>query len=40
VLDPSGLREDLIKFTLRDRANGSFLIEQQGARTGGSLVER
>jgi hypothetical protein len=40
VLDPSGLREDLIEFTLRNSANGSRLIEQQGTRAGGALVER
>src|ERR1035438_8648672 len=40
VLDPPGLRKDLIKFPLGGRANGSFLIEQESSRTGCALVER
>jgi hypothetical protein len=40
MLDPPGLRKDLIKFALRERANGSFLIEHEGSRTGCALIER
>jgi hypothetical protein len=40
VLDPPGLRKDLIEFALGKRANRSFLIEQQSSRTGRALVER
>ena len=40
VLDPPGLRKDLIEFALRDGADRAFLIEQESARTGCALIER
>jgi hypothetical protein len=39
VLHPSGLRKDLRELLLRDGANRSVVIEDDGARTGGPLVE-
>src|SRR5204863_311941 len=39
VLDPAGLRKDLLELALRDRDGGAFLVEQDRARAGGALVE-
>ncbi len=39
VLDPSRLGKNLIEFPLGLRANHSFAIKQQGARTGCALVQ-
>ncbi len=39
VLDPPGLRKDLLEFFLRDRFDGAVAIEHDGAGTRGPLVE-
>ena len=39
VLHPAGLREVLFEFLLGDGANGAGVVEDNGARTGGALVE-
>jgi hypothetical protein len=39
VLNPPRLGKYLLEFTLRYRRNGTFVIEQDGARTGGALIE-
>jgi hypothetical protein len=38
VLHPAGLREVLRKFLLGDVADGAGLVEQNGPRAGGTLV--
>src|SRR6185295_13578617 len=40
VLDPARLRKDLRELALRDRLRHAFLVEEDGARAGRSLVER
>ena len=40
VLDPTSLREDLFKFSLRDSGNIPGLIQQQSAGAGRPLIER
>jgi hypothetical protein len=39
VLDPSGLRKMLGKLLLGTAAQPAVMVEQDGARTGGALVE-
>ena len=39
VLDPAGLREDLLKLALADGDDGRVVIEDDRARAGGALVE-
>ena len=40
VLDPAGLREDLLELLLRDADDGAVVVEHDGAGAGGALVER
>jgi len=40
VLHPAGLRIDLAQFALRGADRGAFLVEHDGARAGGALIER
>ena len=40
VLDPTGLRENLFKFSLRDSGDIAGLIQQQGTGAGRPLIER
>ncbi len=39
VLDPAGLREDLAELALREAAHRAGLVEDDGARAGGALIE-
>jgi hypothetical protein len=39
VLDPSGLRIDLPELLLRHRHDGTGVVEDDGARAGGALIE-
>ena len=39
VLNPSGLGKDLLELALGNGADGTSLIEQQGARAGGALIQ-
>jgi hypothetical protein len=39
VLDPAGLGEDLPEFLLRRARNPPVVVEEDGARAGGALVE-
>ena len=39
VLDPAGLRKDLLELALRDAGDGAVVIEEDGARAGGALIE-
>jgi hypothetical protein len=39
VLDPAGLREDLAELALRDATHRAGLVEDDGARAGGALIE-
>ena len=39
MLDPAGLGEELLKLALGDGANSGVGIEEDGAGTGGPLVE-
>jgi hypothetical protein len=40
VFDPAGLRKDLPEFLLTDRDDRGVVIENDGARAGGALIER
>jgi DNA-binding transcriptional LysR family regulator len=40
VLDPAGGGEELRELLLRDRADGAIVVEDDGPRAGGALIER
>src|ERR1022692_2124317 len=40
VLDPSGLRKDLVELALVYRSDGAVIVEQEGSGTCGALIER
>src|SRR5204862_5819166 len=40
VLDPAGLRKDLLELALRSGDGHAVLVEEDGARAGGALIQR
>jgi hypothetical protein len=39
MLDPAGLRKNLVELTLRDGTDGALFVEQKSAGTGCALIE-